>query len=201
MTEKSSTYAEIAVLALLAELPRYGYEIDAEVKNRGLHHWGKVAISSIYYLLGRLEKEGHVTFTYQKEGKYPTRKVYSITPAGRAFLETHLFNMLGSCSEPHRPMMGIAFIHVLPKEKALEALRRMQQRFVEMEEHYKRRVEETAHHSPFPTSRALLRLWGDNIEYMHLWLRRLYRELEAYPWPRWEEETSRRGFEKEETDE
>src|SRR4030043_2120988 len=102
MNDKSSPYAEIAVLGLLAESPRYGYEIDSENKNRGINHWGKVAISSIYYLLNKLEKTGYVTFEYHKEGKYPTRKVYSITPEGRTAPEEQLFSMLCSRGDPHR---------------------------------------------------------------------------------------------------
>ncbi|HUT99692.1 MAG TPA: helix-turn-helix transcriptional regulator [bacterium] len=194
MNDKSSPYAEIAVLALLAESPRYGYEIDTEIKNRGINHWGKLGISSIYYLLNKLEKTGYVTFEYQKEGKYPTRKVYSITPAGRTVLEEQLFSMLRSRGDRLRPMIGIAFIHVLPKETALEALRELQQRTVEMEEHYKEHVLNIAERYPFPSSRALMKLWGENIEYMHLWLRKLYRELEAYPWQRWGEVATRQGI-------
>jgi len=199
MTSNNSPYAEIAVLALLAESPHYGYEIDSEIKNRRINHWGKLAISSIYYLLNKLEKTGYVTFKYHKEGKYPTRKVYSLTPAGRTVLEEQLFSMLCSRGEPepHRHMIGIAFIHVLPKQMALEALRRMQQRMLETEEHYREKSRDTAGRYPFPTSRALLKLWGDNIEYMHLWLRKLYRELEAYPWQQWGEVAARQGIIKE----
>jgi DNA-binding PadR family transcriptional regulator len=194
MSTKSTPYAEIAVLGLLAESPRYGYEIDAELKNRGINHWGKLAISSIYYLLNKLEKTGYVTFEYHKEGKYPTRKVYSLTQDGRAVLEEQLFRMLRSRGDRLRPMIGIAFIHVLPKQTALEALRELQQRTVEMEEHYKEHVQDLAERYPFPSSRALMKLWGENIEYMHIWLRKLYRELEAYPWKRWGEEATRRGI-------
>jgi DNA-binding PadR family transcriptional regulator len=194
MTGKSSPYAEIVVLGLLTESPRYGYEIDTEIKNRGLNHWGKLAISSIYYLLNKLESQGYVTFEYQKEGKYPTRKVYSITPAGREMLEKELFCMLSTQGDPLRPMIGIAFIHALPKEMALEALRRLQQGEVELEEHYKEHTRDIATRYSFPTSRALLKLWGDNIEYMHTWLRKLYRELEAYPWKQWGEEAARQGI-------
>ncbi|MCX7022183.1 MAG: PadR family transcriptional regulator [bacterium] len=196
MTNGNSPYTEIAVLGLLAESPRYGYEIDSEIKNRGINHWGKVAISSIYYLLNKLEKMGYVTFKYHKEGKYPMRKVYSLTPAGRAVLEEQLFSMLSSRGEPepHRHMIGIAFIHVLPKEMALEALRRLQQRMVEMEEHYRVQTRNLAERYPFPTSRALLKLWGDNVEHMHLWLRKLYRELETYPWQQWGEVAAKQGI-------
>jgi DNA-binding PadR family transcriptional regulator len=194
MSAKSTPYAEIAILALLAESPRYGYEIDAELKNRGINHWGRLAISSIYYLLNKLEKIGYVTFEYHKEGKYPTRKVYSLTPDGRAVLEEQLFSMLRSRGDRLRPMIGIAFIHVLPKEMALEALRELQQRTVEMEEHYKEHAQNLAERYPFPSSRALMKLWGENIEYMHIWLRKLYRELEAYSWKRWGEEATRKGI-------
>ena len=195
MADKSPPYAETVVLALLMESPRYGYEIDSQINNRGINHWGKVAISSIYYLLGKLEEKGYVTFEYYKEGKYPTRKVYSITSEGRSFLEERLFSLISSLGETFKPnIIGIAFIHVLPKEKALEALRLLQQRMVEVEEHYKEHLRDIAERYPFPTARALMKHWGGHIEYMHLWLRKLYRELEAYPWLKWEEEAARLGI-------
>ncbi len=195
MSAKTSPHAAIAVLALLVESPRYGYEIDSEINNRGINHWGKVAISSIYYLLGKLEEKGYVTFEYHKEGKYPTRKVYSITSEGQSFLEEQLFNMISTRGETFKPnIIGIAFIHALPKEKALEALQLLQQRMVEIEEHFKEHVRDIAERYPFPTAQALMKLWGENIEYMHLWLRKLYRELEAYSWSMWEEDASRIGI-------
>lgn len=195
MSEKTTHYAEIAVLALLAESPRYGYEIDSEIKKRGINHWGKVAISSIYYLLSKLEKKGYVTFVYHKEGKYPTRKVYSITQEGRNILTEQLFGMVSNLGETFKPnIIGIGFIHVLTKEKALEALRLLQQRTVAIEEHYKEHTLDLAERYPFPTARALMKLWGENIEYMHLWLRKLYREIEAYPWQKWVEEAARIGI-------
>jgi DNA-binding PadR family transcriptional regulator len=195
MAKKHPPYSELVLLSLLKESPRYGYEIDAEIKNRGVDHWGKVAISSIYYLLGKLEKEGHVTFEYHKEGKYPTRKVYSITQAGHEFLARQLFELISSPGESFKPnIVGIAFIHVLPKEKALEALQLLQDRLVDMEEHHREHLKNIPERYPFPTARALLRLMGENIEYLQLWLRRLYRELEGYPWRLWEEEAARIGI-------
>jgi len=58
------TNAELAILSLIAQQPRHGYEIEQVIEERGMRDWTEVGFSSIYYLLNKLEKdsliEGHV---------------------------------------------------------------------------------------------------------------------------------------------
>ena len=77
------TNPELAVLSLIAEAPKYGYEIEQIIEQRGMREWTEIGFSSIYYLLKKLEKSGLVTSQIEKvDGPGPARKVYRITAEG-----------------------------------------------------------------------------------------------------------------------
>ena len=43
------TNAELAVLSLVVEAPRHGYEIEQAIAERGMREWTEIGFSSIYY--------------------------------------------------------------------------------------------------------------------------------------------------------
>jgi DNA-binding PadR family transcriptional regulator len=45
------TNAELAILSLVVEKPRHGYQIEQVIEERGMREWTEVGFSSIYYLL------------------------------------------------------------------------------------------------------------------------------------------------------
>ncbi len=63
----------------------YGYEISAEMKARSN---GKYSISILYPVLYRLEEQGFVEISSTEVTDGRARSYYSITDAGRAYLET-----------------------------------------------------------------------------------------------------------------
>ena len=70
-----------AVLLLLAEQPRHGYEIITEVVERSEGRW-QPSPGSVYPVLKRLAGEGLVRV--QADGD---RRVFELTDAGRAFVD------------------------------------------------------------------------------------------------------------------
>ena len=74
------TNAELAILSLVAEAPRHGYEIEQIIEERGMREWTEIGFSSIYYLLKKLEKvdcvESELILT---QGRGKARRVYQIT--------------------------------------------------------------------------------------------------------------------------
>lgn len=89
------TTSELALLSLINESPRHGYEIEQLIRERGMRNWTELAFSSIYYVLDRLVQQGFATAEIHPglDGR-PNRKVYASTPAGRATLKQELLNAL-----------------------------------------------------------------------------------------------------------
>ncbi len=74
------------ILAVLRDAPQHGYAILGEV-NRRVGDALKFKQGTLYPVLYALEQDGMVVAEWQHpEGERP-RKVYTITPAGRAELE------------------------------------------------------------------------------------------------------------------
>jgi PadR family transcriptional regulator PadR len=76
---------EYCVLALLATEERYGFDI---VRTLGSIDGMVTGEGTLYPLLSRLKKEGHVTTTWRDSDAGPPRKYYAITNGGRRALTT-----------------------------------------------------------------------------------------------------------------
>ena len=76
---------EYCVLALLAQDEKYGFEL---VRTLGAVDGLVTSEGTIYPLLSRLKKEGHVRTTWRESDGGPPRKYYAITRKGQAVLDT-----------------------------------------------------------------------------------------------------------------
>jgi DNA-binding PadR family transcriptional regulator len=74
---------ELILLGLLKESPKHGYEIKVRIQSI-LTLFAGIDITSIYYPLKVLEKQGCVVKIADKTGNRPARQVYSLTPKGHA---------------------------------------------------------------------------------------------------------------------
>ena len=74
-----------ALLGLLAQRPRHGYELHAafEAVVGGEQNWD-VKPAQIYTTLARLEKDGLVKQGSVEQASGPEKRIYVITPAGQA---------------------------------------------------------------------------------------------------------------------
>lgn len=70
---------KFAILALLAEKPRHGYEIKNEFDRRTNHTW-PLNIGQVYTTLDRLERDG---LCYRGEETPDGRVIATISPKGR----------------------------------------------------------------------------------------------------------------------
>ena len=78
---KGST--RLAILQLVSERERYGYEIITSIRERTKGAL-EVAEGNVYPALHALEAEGHITSTWREvEPGVPPRKYYRITARGR----------------------------------------------------------------------------------------------------------------------
>jgi DNA-binding PadR family transcriptional regulator len=125
--------SELAILSLVAEQPRHGYEIEQIIEERGMRDWTEIGFSSIYYLLKKLEEQDWVEGRLANEpGRGPARKVFHITAAGSVVWREA---SLAALSKP-RPsylaiQLGLANLPGLPKEDAFAALQIYRQNMLE----------------------------------------------------------------------
>ena len=80
-----------ALLGLLAQRPRHGYDLRAafQAVMGGEENWD-VKPAQIYTTLARLEKDGLVQEEAVDQSSGPEKRIYAITPAGRAELRSWL---------------------------------------------------------------------------------------------------------------
>ncbi len=118
------TNAELAVLTLIAEKPRHGYEIEQVIEERGMRDWTEIGFSSIYYLLKKLQKKGYIEGrTERQAGKGPSRMVYHLTPAGRGAVHEGVLEALSHPQRPYPPLqIGMANLPGVSRAEALDAL-------------------------------------------------------------------------------
>jgi DNA-binding PadR family transcriptional regulator len=115
---------ELALLSLIAEGSRYGYEIEAAIDERGLRDWLTVGSASFYYVLRRLEHQALITRTSNADVA-PEQDVYCISEAGSGVLQTAIVDRL---RQP--PPLGagvelaLAALHVLKPAQVYTALAR-----------------------------------------------------------------------------
>ena len=115
--------AELALLSLVAEGHRHGYEIQQAIDERGVREWASIGNSSVYYILNKLERDGLLSSQLEPSGRGPARKVYSLTKAGHTVLQTAVADLL---STPHDLgdgfVLGIANLHHLRPDQVRHAL-------------------------------------------------------------------------------
>jgi DNA-binding PadR family transcriptional regulator len=117
------TDAELAILGLIRERERHGYELEGVIEERGIREWTAVGFSSIYYLLIKLEKRGLVSSRLEEGGSGAARKVYSITPAGETACHRQTLERLTRARPSHSSfLLGVANAMDLPRDELVAAL-------------------------------------------------------------------------------
>lgn len=124
MAADELTDAELALLGLLAERPRHGYQLEAVVAERGVREWTALGFSSIYYLLNRLESRGLVA-SERLDARAKGRRTYALTSTGLAACVEGTRNALERVSPVTAPVLvGMANSPLLPPDQVAESLRR-----------------------------------------------------------------------------
>jgi DNA-binding PadR family transcriptional regulator len=119
---------ELALLGLLTEGPKYGYQLEGDIEARGMRDWTEIGFSSIYYLLNKSEARGWVRATLEPSAKGPARKRYVLTEEGWSVLRQAVTRRLAAPSPNSGELdLGLAFLSILPPEQVSEALSAYQQ--------------------------------------------------------------------------
>jgi DNA-binding PadR family transcriptional regulator len=110
---------EAVVLGLLAEGPRYGYELLERFRERAMGSWVEIGRASVYQALRRLELAGAIAGRQQEGTEGPDRRVYRITGTGRARLRAAL-RELAAEARPYasEAALALGFLHLLTADEA-----------------------------------------------------------------------------------
>jgi len=121
MKESELTHSELLVLGLIAEMPRHGYELEQVIEQRGMREWTQIGFSSLYFLLGKLEKKALVKA--EKPAHAKARKSYRLTALGRKILLEQTLAALKNVQSSRSSLLtGMLHWAVLTRKQALDAL-------------------------------------------------------------------------------
>ena len=121
MDSSTLTDAQLMLLGLVAEMPRHGYELEQVIVERQMRQWSKIGFSSIYFVLGKLQKLGLLTAATPPGAK--AKKTFTITDAGRDALRAQTVAALRTVRPTYSSvLLGMAHWSVLERDVALEAL-------------------------------------------------------------------------------
>jgi len=93
-----------AILGILSVAPMTGYDLKTQAFDQTVAHFWQADQSQIYRTLSKMEEDGLVTYELEVQEGRPNRKVYHLTPAGRAELDRWL------CTEQPLPANREAFL-------------------------------------------------------------------------------------------
>ncbi len=117
------TDGELAVLGLIVEAPRHGYEIEQVIQERGMREWTGIGFSSIYYILTKLTSAGLLEAAEGRSHGGPARKVYRPTAAGVAACRAATLKALVTGSGERPFLLGLSNVAMLPPHQAEAAVR------------------------------------------------------------------------------
>src|SRR4030065_670507 len=117
------TNAELALLSLLAEQPRYGYEIEQLIEQRGMRAWTELGFSSIYYLLKKLARQGRLKGRRIPGTGGPSKVIYSLTTRGASTFRRAVASALATPARtPPSFLLGLSSLPVLTPAQSRRAL-------------------------------------------------------------------------------
>lgn len=113
----------LLLLGVLMGQDQHGYQIN-EFIERALCRVTTMKKPTAYALLERLADKGYISVHREQAGNRPPRKVYSITPAGRAlFLELLRENLSNASATTDEGDVGLMMLDYLDRDAAIESLR------------------------------------------------------------------------------
>jgi DNA-binding PadR family transcriptional regulator len=108
-------------LGVIADRPMTGYEIK-KLFDRAFRHFFAAGYGSIYPALAELALAGLVTVESVDQQRRPEKKIYRITPAGRAQLKADLATAAPRHKVRSEFLALLYFAHLLPPERIAAVL-------------------------------------------------------------------------------
>ena len=166
-----------ALLGLLAEKPKYGYEIKQEFEGALGNVWS-VSYGQLYPTLRRLSEMQWVTKETAPGKKAAEKNIYSITSKGRRKLDEWLLRPLRSSYKVKDEFtLKFMFFDKLPRDKVLEYLKQQQKKTVMQKENFQRTLVSIKEELSF-FLQAIIRKGIIHLEAENQWLEEVVNALE-----------------------
>jgi DNA-binding PadR family transcriptional regulator len=100
------TTPDLVVLALLAEKPMHGYELNQELARREVHDWARVSRAQVYYSLRKLSDEQMIAPAPDQDfSQGPERTVYRLNARGALSFQQALDSPHWATQRPPNPFI------------------------------------------------------------------------------------------------
>jgi PadR family transcriptional regulator AphA len=166
-----------ALLGLLAENPKYGYEIKQEFEGALGNVWS-VSYGQLYPTLRRLSEMQWVTKETAPGKKAAEKNIYSITAKGRKKLDEWLLRPLRSSYKVKDEFtLKFMFFDKLPRDKVLDYLKQQQKKTVMQKESFQRTLVSIKEELSF-FLQAIIRKGIIHLEAENQWLEEVVNALE-----------------------
>lgn len=114
---------ELLFLGLLKDGPKHGYEIKRLIDEE-LFPFVGLKIKSIYYPLKKMEKLGLIKKDIGREGKWPEKYIYTLTPKGGKIFDHLVTESFLSIERPYFNIdLALYFLQYVDKKIAKRQLR------------------------------------------------------------------------------
>ena len=114
---------ELLFLGLLMDGPKHGYEIKRKIEEE-LFPFVGLKVKSIYYPLRKMEQLKLIHKDVGREGKWPEKFVYSITPQGRKIFDHLITESFLSIERPYFDIdLSLYFLPYVDKKIAQRKLK------------------------------------------------------------------------------
>ncbi len=169
---------KFALLGLLAESPKYGYEIKRNFEGALGNVWS-VSYGQLYPTLRRLSELEWVTKETAPGKKAAERNIYSITESGKRNLDEWLLKPLRTSYKVKDEFtLKFLFFNKLPLERVLEYLKSQQKKTVLQKESYQRTLASIQDELDYYLQ-AIIRKGVIHLEAENQWLEEVIGDLES----------------------
>lgn len=169
---------KFALLGLLAESPKYGYEIKRRFEGALGNVWS-VSYGQLYPTLRRLSEQGWVTKKTEPGKKAAEKNIYSITEKGRKKLDEWLLKPLRSTYRVKDEFtLRFLFFNKLSPDNVLDYLKGQQKKTVLQKESFQRTLVSLRDEIDF-FMQAIIRKGIIHLEAENQWLEEVMDDIRA----------------------
>jgi DNA-binding PadR family transcriptional regulator len=171
--------ADLVVLSLIAEGPRHGYAVYAELRRRNVEEWASVSRAQIYYSLDKLAAEGHIMTAHDAAAALgPERAVFRLAATGKRALRNALGEISWATRTEPAPFLTWALLAWYATPEARSAIIAERRRFLDARIAQEREtIDAIRRDDPHATTPiVVLELVIDQLQTERAWLARLERD-------------------------